>query len=162
MKNENQDTVGDKCVKNGDGCLTFNNSAKLKAWKSYYERLLNVEIMQNSNSPPDLEPQIGPPLYITEEMISKAIAKMKTGKAARPSGTVIEIIRSAGKEIIKSITNLTNRIIKEGRIPSGLNLSYIVSLYKSKGDALSRDNNRGLKMLNQIMKIIGRVLDSVI
>ena len=95
-------------------------------------------------------------------MISKAIAKTKTGKAARPSGTVIEIIRSAGKEIIKSITNLTNRIIKEGRIPSGSNLSYIFSLYKSKGDALSRDNNRGLKMLDQIMKIIGRVLDSVI
>ena len=67
---------------------------------------------------PDLNPKIGSPLYITEEMISKAIAKMKTGKAAGPSGIVIEMIRSAGKEIIKSITNLTNRIIKEGCIPS--------------------------------------------
>ena len=68
--------------------------------------------MWNSESLPDLEPKIGPPLYITEDMISKAIAKMKTGKAPGPSGIVIEIIRSTDKEIIKSITNLAKRIIK--------------------------------------------------
>ena len=118
--------------------------------------------MWNSDSLPDLDPKIGPPLYITEEIISKAIAKMKTGKAAGPSGIVIEMIRSAGKEIIKSITNLANRIIKEGCIPSDWNLSYIVSLYKGKGDALSRDNYRGLKLLDQVMMIIERVLDSMI
>ena len=49
-----------------------------------------------------MEPKIGPPLYTTEEMISKAIAKMKTGKAAGPSGTVIE----SDSEIIKSITEM--------------------------------------------------------
>ena len=34
-------------------------------------------------------------------MISKAIVKMKTGKASGPSGIVIEMIRSPGKEIVK-------------------------------------------------------------
>ena len=87
---------------------------------------------------------------------------MKTGKAAGPSGIVIEMIRSAGKEIIKSITNLVNRIIKEGHFPSDWNLSHNVSIYKGKGDALSRDNYRSLKMLDQVMKINERVLDSVI
>ena len=86
---------------------------------------------------------------------------MKTGKAAGPSGIVIEMIRSAGKETIKSITNLANRIIKVC-FPSDWNLSYIVSLYKGTGDALSRDNYTGLKLLDQVMKIIKRVLDSVI
>ena len=84
--------------------------------------------MWNSEFLPDLNPKIGPPLYITEKMISKAIAKMKTGKVAEPSGIVIEMIRSAGKEIIKSITNLANIIINEGRAPSDWHLSYIVSL----------------------------------
>ena len=162
MKHENQGTVGDKCAKNDERCLTYSDSTELKAWKSHYERLLNVEFMWNSDSLPDLEKKIGPPLYITEEMISKAIAKMKTGKAAGPSGIVIEMIRSAGKEIIKSITNLANRIIKEGRIPSNWNLLYIIISYKGNGDTLSRDNYRGLKMLDQVMKIIKRVLDSVI
>ena len=128
----------------------------------YYERLLNVEFMWNSDSLPDLNPKISPPHYITEEMISKAIAKTKIGKAAGPSGIVTDRIRSRGKETIKSITNLANRIVKEARIPSHWNLSDIVSPYKGKGDALSRDNYRGLKLLDQVMKIIKRVLDSVI
>ena len=94
-------------------------------------------------------------------MISEAIAKMKTGKAAGPSGIVIEIIRLAYKELIKSITNLANKIIKEGGIPSYWNLLYIISLYKGKG-AFSRGKYKGLKMLDQVMKIIEIVLDSVI
>ena len=53
---------------------------------------------------------------------------MKTGKAARPSGIMTEMIRLAGKEIIKSITNLANRTIKEGRIPSDWNISVKVML----------------------------------
>ena len=84
--------------------------------------------------------KIGPPLYITEDIISKATQKMKTGKAASPSGIVIEMIRSPGKEIMKSITNFAKRIIKEDGVPSDWNLFYIVSSYMGKGDALSRDN----------------------
>ena len=68
------------------------------------------------------------------------------------------MIRSAGKEIVKSITNLANRIIKEDHIISDWNLSYIASLYKGNGDVLSRDNYRVLTMLDQVMKIIERVL----
>ena len=70
-----------------------------------------------SDSLPDLNLKIGPFLYITK-MISKVIAKMKTGKTAGPSGIVIEMIRSAGKVIIKTITNFANRIVKECLIPS--------------------------------------------
>ena len=91
-------------------------------------------------------------------MISKAIAKMKTGKAARPSGKVIEV-NSDGKEIFKSVTNFTNIIIKEGHFfQIGI---FFVSLLKGKGDAISRGNIRGLKMQNQVMKLIEIVLDRV-
>ena len=41
-KHENQDTVGEKCMKNDEGCLTYDDSAKLKSWENHYERLLNV------------------------------------------------------------------------------------------------------------------------
>ena len=64
---------------------------------------------------------------------------MKPGKAAAPPGTVIEMIRSAGKEIIKSITNLAKTIIKEGCTPSDRNLSCITSVCKGKGCDLSTD-----------------------
>ena len=73
---------------------------------------------------------------------------------------MIEILGQLEKKL--SITNLANRIIKEGCIPSDWNLSYIVSLYNSKDDAFSRDSYRGMKILDQVIKIIERVLDSVI
>ena len=43
--------------------------------------------MWNSDSLPNLNSKTGLLLYITEEMISKSIAKMKTGKAAGSSGS---------------------------------------------------------------------------
>ena len=49
----------------------------------YYERLLNVEFMWNIDSLPDLNPKIGLPHYITEELISKAIAKMPLQKLVK-------------------------------------------------------------------------------
>ena len=79
-------------MKNDKGCLAYSNSAKYKAWKSHYERLINVEFLRDSDSLPDLEPKTGSPLYITEEMISKDNAKMKPGKAAEPSRIVISVI----------------------------------------------------------------------
>ena len=72
------------------------------------------------------------------------------------------MIRAGGNEIINPITRLANRIIYEGKIPEDCNLSYIVSCYKGKGDALSRDSYRGLKLLEQVLKIIERILETVI
>ena len=65
---------------------------------------------------------------------------MKPGKAAAPPGAVIKMIRSADKEIIKSITNLAKTIIKEGRTPSDWNLSCITSVCKGKRGDLSTDS----------------------
>ena len=108
------------------------------------------------DSLPNLEPKIGPPLYITEEMISKATAKMKTSKAAGPSGIVIEMIRSPN--LLQTLqTELSRKavILQIGTF-------YVLSVYtRVKEDNLSRDNCRHLKMLDQVMKIIERVLDSV-
>ena len=40
MKSENQDIVGDKCIKDDDGNLAFDDKSKLTAWKSHYKKLL--------------------------------------------------------------------------------------------------------------------------
>ena len=37
MKNENQAIVCDKCMKNDEGCLAYDDFAKLKTWKSHYK-----------------------------------------------------------------------------------------------------------------------------
>ena len=71
LRKDNQDVVGDKCVKDDSGNLSFDNEAKKVAWKQHYERLLNEEFSWN---PEDLtaDPVVGPPIHIDVEMVVKA------------------------------------------------------------------------------------------
>ena len=46
-------------------------------------------------------------------------------------------------------------IFSSGVIPSNWQESFILNLYKSKGEALDRSYNRGLKLIDQVMKLLG-------
>ena len=49
------------------------------------------------------------------------------------------------------------KICKEGEVPEDWECSWIVNVYKGQGDALERGSYRGIKHLDQVMKVIGRV-----
>ena len=161
MRKNNQDIIGEKCVKDDSGRLTINDSDKRNAWRQHYERLLNEEFPWNSDDLSNF-PISGPPIYITVKMVTNAIAKMKPGKAAGPSGIVAEMLKSAGATGATLVTNLANAIIKYGKIPTDWESSYIINLYKGKGDALDRGNYRGLKLLDHVMKVMERIIERII
>jgi len=50
------------------------------------------------------------------------------------------MLKSARENDVKLVRDLIEEIICEGCIPSEWEESYIVSLYKNKGDALERGN----------------------
>ena len=87
---------------------------------------------------------------------------MKAGKAPGPSGVVVEMIRAAGDMGASMIRDFTVAIIRDGKVPSDWEQSFIVCLYKGKGDALERGNYRSLKLTEQVMKILERIVDSLI
>ena len=60
------------------------------------------------------------------------------------------------------ILDLTAAIIRDGKVPSDWEQSFIVCLYKGKGDALERGNYRHLKLTEQVMKILERIVDGLI
>ena len=95
-------------------------------------------------------------------MVDKALTTMKAGKAVGPSGIVIEMIKAAGEKMVDSLVTLFNTIIKDGVVPKDWNMSYIVNLFKGKGDALLRGNYRGLKLQEQIMKVLEHILNVII
>ena len=95
-------------------------------------------------------------------MVSTAISKMKSGKAAGPSGIIIEMIKAAGDKFTEELTVLANKIVAEGVVPSDWNLSFIINLFKGKGDALLRGNYRGLKLQEQAMKVMEHILNTII
>ena len=131
-------------------------------WKEHYERLLNVEFPWNPEDLSKESPVEGPSEPITLEMITKAISKMASGKAAGPSGILAEMLKPVGESGAIEVRHLIKDIISEGRIPTDWQESYIVNLYKGKGDALNRGNYRGLKLIDQVMKVLERVVESLI
>ena len=95
-------------------------------------------------------------------MITKAISKIASGKAAGPSGIVAEMLKPVGEAGAVEVRDLIEDIISEGCIPTDWQESFIVNLYKSKGDALNRGNYRGLKLIEQVMKVLERVVEGLI
>ena len=162
MRRENQGVVGEKPVKNDDGALSLDEDAKKLAWKQHYQRLLNIEFPWRPEDLSTEPPVEGPSERITHKMISEAVRKMSLGKAAGPSGIVAEMLKPCGNTGIRLIRDLIEAIIREGHIPSEWEESYIVSLYKGKGDALERGNYRGLKLIDQVLKVLERVVEQLI
>ena len=123
---------------------------------------MNVEFPWDEGALPDAAPVEGPPPPITDEMVTKALAKMKSGKAAGPSGIIVEMLKAAGSKGIVFLRELTKSVVKHGKIPEDWEMSFILNLYKGKGDALNRGNYRGLKLTEHVMKVMERIVDGMI
>ena len=54
---------------------------------------------------------------ITSEMVNKALSKMKPGKAAGPSGIVVEMIEAAGGDGVTLLRDLASAIVRNGKVP---------------------------------------------
>ena len=148
FRKENTDVVGDKPVKNDAGGMSMSQDSKAQFdWDP--DRL--------SYQPP-VE---GLPIPITIDMVKKAISQMKAGKAPGPSGLVVEMIGAAGDMGASMIRDLAAAIICDGKVPSDWEQSFIVCLYKGKGDALERGNYCGLKLTEQVMKILERIVSLI-
>ena len=154
--------MGEKSVKNDAGQLSLDEEAKKEAWREHYERLLNVEFPWNLEDLSEESPVEGPSEPITLEMITKAISKMASGKAAGPSGIVAEMLKPVGEAGAVEVRDLIEDIISEGCIPTDWQESFIVNLYWGKGDALNRGNYRSLKLIEQVMKVLERVVEGLV
>ena len=149
-------------MKNDAGEMSMSRDSKQNAWLEQYQRLLNVEFDWDPDHLSYQPPVEGPPIPVTIDMVKKAISQMKAGKALGPSGIVVEMIRAAGDMGASMIHYLAAAIICDGKVPSDWKQSFIVCLYKGNGDALERGNYHGLKLTEQVMKIMERIVDGLI
>ena len=76
---------------------------KLKSWQSHYQKLLNVGFQCNASHLSHEPPKKGPAMKITTE-VSKAINKIKAGKAAGILSNIIVITKAVNKGITDCIT----------------------------------------------------------
>ena len=60
------------------------------------------------------------------------------------------------------LRELTISVVVNGKIPEDWEMSFILNLFKGKGDALDRGNYRGLKLTEHVMKVLERIVDTAI
>ena len=72
---------------------------------------------------------------------------------------VAEMLRASGDIGVQWVTDLCNKIVQEGKIPSDWRKSWIVKVYKGKGDALECGSYRGINLLDHVMKVLERVIE---
>ena len=86
---------------------------------------------------------------------------MKQGKSAGPTGVVAEMLnlQVAGKTDTLWMTDMCNAVMKDSKVPEDWSRSWMVNVYKGKGDALICGSYRGIKLLKHAMKVLKRVIE---
>jgi len=69
------------------------------------------------------------------------------------------MIKASGDAGYRWVTDVCNSFVKEGKIPEDWCKSWMVNVYKGKGDALICGSYRGTKLLEHVMKILERVIE---
>ena len=83
----------------------------------------NIEKILNERFPWNLDhldanPVEGPPIPISVDVVTEAIAKMKTGKAAGPSGIVAKMVKASDVAGALLVANLANVMIGNSDLPA--------------------------------------------
>ena len=146
-------------MKDASGKIMVDDDQLLETWRAHYEKLANEEFPWNRDTLQSVEPVCGPCERISTEEVRYAIKKMKNNKAAGPSGVVADMLKAAGDVGTLWVTEVCNHIVMEGRIPADWCSSWMVNVYKGKGDALECGSYRGIKLLEHVLKVFERVIE---
>ena len=89
-----------------------------------------------------VEPSIDPAPFIAANVVLSSIGKIKLGKPPDPLNVIAETLKSSPDQCSQLIADLINAIFKEG-----------------KDSALDRGNYHGLKLTDQVQKVVERVIE---
>src|SRR6267154_1041713 len=81
---------------------------------------------------------------ISAAEVRVAISRAKSGKAAGPSGVAADMLKAAGESGVKWVTDICNGVVRSGEIPVDWKRSWMVNVYKGKGNALECSSYRGI------------------
>ena len=92
----------------------------------------------------------------------RVLGRMKCGKVSGSFGAVVEMLHASGEVGISCMTDFFNGILDKYKIPEKWNTSVIPNCFKNKDEATDRGNYRGLKLLEHLMKVFGKVIEEEI
>ena len=159
LVSKNRDVVSTSCVKDDDGKIVVEEDKLMEVWRAHYDKISNEEFAWDRNGLTNVSPVCGPCERISALEVGVAIGKMKQGKSAGPTGVVAEMLKAAGETGTLWMTEVCNAVVKDGKVPEDWSRSWMVNVYKGKGDALTCGSYRGIKLLEHAMKVSERVIE---
>lgn len=93
-----------------------------------------------------------PPLT-DKDIIRESIIKIKNGRTTVPSDLVQKMVKTVEEAEADMINDLVNPTIIEELIPAEWKLINIFYCNEEKGNGLERGDFRGLKLIDQILKV---------
>ena len=155
MRKDQKDLIGANFIKDPEGNIKVESADVVERWKGYFENLLNIENPNNLEEVPAVQ---GPLEQISHHEVEMALRMAKNGKAAGPSEVTTEMFSTAGVLGVDMLVSVYRGIMKDDRAPEDWRDSITIPLFKGKGDALSCEKYRGLRLLEHSMKEWERVL----
>lgn len=156
-----RDIVRVKCIKGENGEVIVDDTEIRKRWGKYFNTVMNDGVSETVSERGDslvfeVEEQVQ---EITCDEVEKVLKKMKRGKAVGPDDIPVEVWKLMGKTGICWLTRLFNKMLKGDTMPEEWRSSYVIPLYKGKGDVQECKNYRGIKLLSHTMKLWERVIE---
>ena len=145
-------------VNDKEGKQIIDDKGQKQRWVEYFEELLNRPAPPD---PPDIQPaDIDLPINCTaptKEEISKAIKKLKNGKAPGPDEIPAEALKADVDTTVELLYPLFQKIWEEEEVPTAWKEGLLIKLPK-KGNLSSCANYRGITLLSIPGKVFNRVL----
>ena len=104
-----------------------------------------------------VDPVSGPCERISGEDVKTALASSNPGKAAGPS-EVVEMLRASGEAGLQWVTDICNEVVRKGKYRMiGERVGLLV--FTKERVMLLCGSYRGIKLLDQVMKVFERVIE---
>jgi len=145
-------------LKDEEGRVLLEDHDISKRWESYFCKLMN-EGASDENQLHDTTER-SEIAGITSGEVDRALKKMKSGKAVGPDGIPVEIWKIAGKRACEWLKSVFDKLLHGERMPEEWRQSWLVPVYKGKGNIQECTNYRGIKLLSHTMKLWERVVES--
>ena len=160
---KSRDLTNVKCIKDKDGNVLVASEDIKSRWRQYFHVLFNNQRHDNFNlgELANSGDHLNRACYrrIQRKEVEEALKMMKVGKGVGPDDIPIDVWKILGEDGITWLTNLFNVIWKGRRIPDEWRKSYVIPLYKNKGDIQNCANYRGIKLMSHTMKLWERVVE---
>lgn len=152
-----KDIIHIKQMKDENGNIIRTERDNIKRWRQYFSNLLNEENERQIRE--DGDANQGTVLEISRMEVKQALEKMKNGKATGPDGVPIEVWKAMGEDGVDVLWTLMRKVMREERIPETWRESFLIPIFKEKGDVQSCENYRGIKLMSHTLKLLERILD---